>query len=546
MHHVHYRLPLALAALALLLVALEASPVGRRLRLERLVAWLLGALAAGNLLFVAYLWWQHARAPFPLELMESSILQHVQRVLGHQPLYVAPGPGFVPFAYNPLYYFAALPLVGLLGQGLLALRLTAILGALASTLIVYLAVSGRTGSRAWGLVAAGLFAAAYRAMDSYLDSAHADSLLVCSALLGTWLLDGSRSRARDWAGLLVLIAAFWFKQHGALFALGGALILTGRHGWRSAWPFWAALLLLGPVLYVFAGPPLLGPQFHFYTWDVPRSWSRLDLGTFARLLAFFGRWYAVPLAASAWLCLRRAPAGGWRWGAWEIQFAFALLSAGMGALDAESSNNVFVPLGAWAVLTGTLGLAAWAGAPGRARGPRLARLGALLAFAALAYPPHDVLLPPRTDARYAELIGFVRALPGDTYAPDLGPLPGASARLPAAHWIALDDLTRGCARDSTLVEAALVPALRPAGPAWLLTYRRLADYPCLSPLRAGYVLDTDLGDRFRALQPLLRRFRVGWPRFLYRYDPAAAARALAGGSGAGLDFATPPPHPAAP
>ena len=520
---IHHRLGLILAGLALVLVALEALPIGRRLRFDRLVRWALAGTAAGNLLFVAFLWLQHARFPFTLDLMEFSMLQHVMRALEHRPIYAAAQPGFVPFAYNPLFYFAALPLVRLFGPGLFAVRLPAILGALGATLVLYGVVSGRTGSRGWGLAAAGLFAAAYQAMDSSLDMAHVDSLMICFVLLGAWSIDRHRSRLGDWTGLLLLIAAFWFKQHGAVFALGGALYLTWRDGWRRSWGYWTALLLLGPALYAFAGPSLLGPEFHFYTWDVPRHWSRLDAGTFLRMATFFGRGYAVLLVAAVYLCLRREPPGRPRWSAWQFLLPFAVLTAFQGALDADSSDNVFAPLGTWAILAGTLGLHAYGAGPGPAHRPRLGRLALLLAFAALAYDPRDVLVPPRAQEKLTELVRLLDALPGSTFAPDIGPLPGGRPLVPAAHWIALDDLMRAHARDSLIVESVLDPAIHPRGGAWLLTYRRLDTYACLRSLRPCYVLDTDFGDRFRALQPLPRRFPVGWPRFLYRYDPAGAA-----------------------
>jgi hypothetical protein len=284
-------------------------------------------------------------------------------------------------------------------------------------------------------------------------------------------------------------------------------------------------LLLGPALYVFAGPSLFGPEFHFYTWDVPRHWSRLDAGTFVRLLTYFGRWYAVLLVAAAYLCLRRAATGRRRWSAWQFQLCFAILTAFQGALDADSSDNVFIPLGTWAILAGTLGLHAYATRPGRAQGLQLGRLALLLSFAALAYSPRDVLTSPRAGERYAELVGMLRALPGSTYAPSIVQLPGVPPLVPAAHWVALDDLMRSHARDSLTVEAVLAPAIHPPGKAWLLTYRRLDSYACLRSLRRCYVLDTDLGDRFLALRLLPRRFPLGWPRFLYRYDPVAAAAA---------------------
>jgi hypothetical protein len=281
--------------------------------------------------------------------------------------------------------------------------------------------------------------------------------------------------------------------------------------------------MLGPALSVFGGRALFGPEFHFYTWEVPRNWIRLDTGTFVRLLTFFGRWYAVPLAAAVYFCLRRAPTNGRRWNAWQFLLPFAILTAVLGAMDPDSSDNVFIPLGTWAVLAGTMGLHAYSTRSGRALGSQFARLALLVSFAALAYDPRNVLTSPRAGEKSAELMRLIRTLPGSTCAPDLGQLPGGPRLHPAAHWIALDDLMRARAQDSLTVEAVLAPAIHPPGKAWLLTYRRLNSYSCLRSLRPCYALDTDLGDRFMALEFQPRRFRLGWPRFLYRYDPAAVA-----------------------
>ena len=175
---------------------------------------MLGALAAGNILFVAFLWATHARFPFTLDLMEFTVLQHVMRALQHQPIYDAAQSGFVALAYNPLYYVAVLPMTWLLGPGLFALRLFSILGALGSTLILYLVVARRTGSSSWGLLTAGLFAAAYRAMDAYLETAHSDSWLIFTALLGTWLLGAGPIAPRELGGPApadrrILVQAAW-------------------------------------------------------------------------------------------------------------------------------------------------------------------------------------------------------------------------------------------------------------------------------------------------------------------------------------------------
>ncbi len=137
---------------------------------------------------------------------------------------------------------------------------TAFAGYAAAVLLSYLIVEGRTQSRWWGLIAAGLLCAAYRSMDAYLDTAHSDSWLLASVLLGTYLIDGGKSRVRSSIGysradrgVLVQAArgdfcycrgavsdlAGWLAQVSTLLATGnparaGRLSRTGTSTVRSA------------------------------------------------------------------------------------------------------------------------------------------------------------------------------------------------------------------------------------------------------------------------------------------------------------------------
>ena len=86
----------------------------------------------------------------------------------------------------------------------------------------------RGGAALAGGTGMGLFAASYAAMDSYIDTAHSDSCFLLCALSGCAVIHFRKDRAARIAGLILLIASFWFKQHGALYAIGGVLFLSWK------------------------------------------------------------------------------------------------------------------------------------------------------------------------------------------------------------------------------------------------------------------------------------------------------------------------------
>ena len=298
------------------------------------LSWLfLGFFIFLNIGFNVFLWFNHINFPLNLDLMEGTLLQEFQRAASGQYIYPEPNPSYVPMDYNPLYYFLSVPFGWIFGVNLFTMRLVSILGMAGSGLILYLVVRKRTGSVGWGIVAAGLFAAAYRVMDAYLDSAHSDSWLLCSALFGSYLLDNKGSKKNNVLGVIVLASSFWFKQHGALFAIGGLFYLTYREGAKNSLLYWGLAGILGPALYFVAGPLLFGSHFHYFTLEVPRQWSsHLGLGTFRRFLYFIARYYPVLAMSGAWLIARDFFADSKKLSVWHIQFIFAMLTGLMGSL----------------------------------------------------------------------------------------------------------------------------------------------------------------------------------------------------------------------
>lgn len=506
---VRMALPLA-AAVAL---ALSLAPFRRRASLGAVLRPILLVLAAANLALMGFLWSRQIGFPLHLDVMEGSVLQHVSRAAAGLPIYVAPEPEFVALAYNPLYYELGRVTGRVTGVTLPALRLLSSVAALGCALVVFAVGWQKTRTAWWGWIVVGLFAAAYGVMECYVVTAHSDAWFLLCALAGTLVLDRTRSRLGAAAGVALLIASFWFKQHGALFAVGGLTYVTLRDGWRRAWPCWALAALLGPALYVFAGPALFGPFFHYFTWDVPRAWgTELRPRSLLRCVGFVLLFYPV-LAASSLASLARH----WRRpDAWRVQLVFAMLSGLMGALDRGSAENVFIAMGTVFILVGTIGIAEWSWTGARSPLPEIALV---LAFVTLAYDPRPLTPSPRAEAAYADLVGYLRGLGGPVYAPWQGQLPGGFVLHPTAHWVALEDLVRGPGRDPAhdpAVRRLAAPAVHPAGPAFVLTNQPLHAVDVLGFLQEDYVLACDLGDRFAALRVLPKRYDHGWPRYLYR------------------------------
>jgi hypothetical protein len=485
----------------------------------------LAAWAAGSLVFLAFLTVNHLSSPASDSVLDGPVLQHFWRALAGEPVYPDPSPEYIPLAYNPLYYFLAVPFAPVFGRGLFTLRLVSSLAMWGGVVSLFEVVRRRTSSAWWGLMAAGLFAASYRAMDSNLDSAHPDSSLLFAVLLGTILVAWGRSSAIDVLAAVVLVAAFWLKQHGALFAVAGLAFMAWRRGPRRAIVPVAVALLLGPVAYLWAGPGLFGPGFHYFTREVPGRWMEPTVETVARYASHLAVHYGPLVLAGAFSVWRAVRTG--TFGVWHAQLAAAALSGLLGALDPGSSDNVFIPVAAWTVLMGTLGLSELAEASPRARrtGAHLAVLW--LSFALLLYRPRGVVGSWRADESQRDLVSLLRGLPGTVYAPTLGQLPEGYVLYPAAHWVTLEDLIRGPGvdtRNHPNTRRLLAPAISPAGQAFVLANFPLRTYPWIAFLEDYYVLDVDLEDRFEPLKMKETRWDAGWPRYLYRYAPEEASR----------------------
>lgn len=504
---------------------------------------ILGAFAlyaAASILIVVFLWANHILFSYDLVALEGIFVEVVRRVQDGLPIYPVPSADFIPFAYQPLYYYLSAPFVAIFGLNFSTLRFVSVIATLGSLVIIFLAVRKETGSRWWALIAAGLFAAAYRVLDNNLERPHPDAYLLFLTLLAGWLISLSekpvfstvsvsftdliaRKRVSDLLAVLLTVMAFWIKQQGIVFAVGILIYLTWRQGWRKTLPLWILAAVLGPLFY-FAMPDwVFGPYFHYFTWDVPKHWTQLDADIFRRFGEFVAQSYPLlALVSIATLILN------WRgkMNIWVFLTPFAILVGFLGVLDPGSSNNVFIPMGVWFILTGSIGL--WQLTirfPSfERRGMQFAAIG--ISFVVLFFNPIPVIASPNGASAYKDLIAYLDSLDGTVYAPWIGQLPDTSKLYPKVNWVAMEDIIRGPGveeQDHPTTREIFASLIAPQQTTYILMNYPLEDDPMLGFMGKYYALEADLGERFAALGPLApTRWNLLYPRYLYKYSAAAS------------------------
>lgn len=459
------------------------------------------ALGAVLLALLCRVWLGRIGHPYDLEWMEGGMLSHAWRLQQGLPLYVPPGPDFIPFVYPPGY--AAVVAAASLGGPLTPAlgRAISLLGALVAAAALGAAVHRQTSDRVAAVAAGLVFLGAYPGSGAFYDLVRPDGLAI--GLLGLALalgLDGRRGTAVCCG--LFLAAAFLVKQHTAAFGLPIAAGLWLRGGWREAARFTAASAL--PALLATGWLQLQSDgRFLQYLLAVPAAhpliWHRALPGVPRELgaplpvaAAACGLWLVlsaprrvppalavgVPvlagIALATWAGMRPAadvhtgvgtlPAavGVWAVGAgavaaavrvagrgvrswrWVYGVGVAAVAVGVTAMMRAHNGgflNVLMPLH-WVCALG-LGLAA---ARARAHDRLLLRragtaaLAAQLAWSAVVLDADKLLPGPGDRAAGDRIVAELEAQPGPVLSPFAAWLPVYAGHPPSLHYMALWDL----------------------------------------------------------------------------------------------------------
>jgi hypothetical protein len=390
--------------------------------------------AASAAAILAYLWVAVHRVGYPYELdwMEGGSVELAARVATGHSLYAAPSLGFVGWTYTPLYYILSAGVSALTGIGFVPLRLVSLLASMATMGLLGWVVVRETGDRVAGLLAAGLFAAAFRISGAWFDTGRVDSLFV-ALTLGA-LAFGCRARSgRGGVGLGALCFLAFFTKQSALVAVAPALVLVAVRRPRAGVAALLTLLAL-VVLSTLILDGLTADWYRYYVFDElsHQPWAHQVWLSFWRE-DILGQEWPLALLVVAAAALAGRP-GGWRRAAesgaayWGAAGVGLLASAWASRLHTGGYLNVLMPAYAAMALAGGLAYARLTHERTRRRFTPVAAGAAVVAqLILLAYPIGAEIPSPANRAAGAQLIARLRMLRGPVlvlrhpwYASELG------------------------------------------------------------------------------------------------------------------------------
>jgi 4-amino-4-deoxy-L-arabinose transferase-like glycosyltransferase len=360
-------------------------------------------------------------------LTEAASLETVKRIQRGEPLYAAPTLQHIPMIYGPVYFYFAAAIASVVGPSYLPLRLVSLVASAGSLTLVAFLVKYETGSRAAGLVGAGLLAMTYPLAETALDLGRVDALFVFFLLAGLTLARTQTSWiALAGSGVCLGLAGLTKLPLGAApVALAILVYLTLTVRARAI--AFASGAIVTVALIVLALRLQSGPWPTWYIWDLPRQHAindHGDLGARFWFLDILPR-LTFPLLIGPVFLLSRALIDDKRPLLFYTPVSISLVGiAWASRTNSGGATNVLLP--AHAIIAVFLGLGLHAALHELDRGSTRARalqayiLGVcIVQFALIAYNPR-LLVPFRSEQWAAERLSTTLAnLRGALLAPDL-------------------------------------------------------------------------------------------------------------------------------
>lgn len=207
--------------------------------------------------------------PFELEWMEGGSVDHTQRIINGQGIYVEPSLEFIPYIYTPLYYYISALFSLIFGVGLLPLRLVSIISTLLTGIFIYLIVKNETRNDFSSIISTGLFFGFYVIGGAWYDLARVDSLFVLLFIISIYFLRHTKNSRYYFLSAIFAFLSYFTKQSTLLFALFIMiyLFIYERKGfWVYAVTF-ITLVIFSTIIY----NGLSSGWFYFWNFELPAS-----------------------------------------------------------------------------------------------------------------------------------------------------------------------------------------------------------------------------------------------------------------------------------
>lgn len=278
------------------------------------------------------------------------MLTQISRIVNGRPLYTAPTIYYVPWLYEPLYYYVSALIASVVGVSFQAVRIPSILSTVGILIIVFIVVRRETGKTFYGIAAIGLYLAAYGKTEYVFVMARLDPLFNILLVASFVIIYYSRTNRSIILGALLLALSYFTKQTALVFAPAIVLYLWRARGWKPALFFAGActLFVLGGIVIL---DKIYDGWFTYYTLLVPRGkgktlrWGYAINGFFAYLLLRCWLVTTVTLFLPIKTYFSKNDEGN-ATHFFGFFFANSLLAGFLGILNMGGGHNVFLPTAA--------------------------------------------------------------------------------------------------------------------------------------------------------------------------------------------------------
>jgi len=378
------------------------------------------------------------RFPFEFEFCEGGMFDCTRRLMTGLPIYAKPSIEFTSFQYTPFYYCVSALACLIFGMNLFALRLVSFVSFLGSLGLIFLFAKRETGSRLWGLAAAGLFTALFPQVDGWFDLARVDLLFLLLLLAGLYVARfHDPSIATGVAAGLVFFLAFFTKQTALLVALPVGVYFLLRNV-RSGLAMFATLALTVGLSTILLDL-LYDGWYTYYAFQLLGQHSRVP----SLWLGFWTHDLLQPLPIAVMFAI--AGVAGMLFRRREPALLYVLAAIGvlggcwLSRVHEGSARNSVLPVYALLAILCALGGGVLSGAAARRVSRRrtcalaAVYLLCLAQFGFLRYDPWTFMPSKETIARGWRLVELVRKVRGEVLMPTNNYIAFLAGKRPWAH-----------------------------------------------------------------------------------------------------------------